>query len=129
ALAYIIGTLAVAGIVAGTTYVLVSRTLTRDRVHAQLNQSFTKFRNLQVFLSGAQGYTTSQIVTQLQTRSTDVVVITRGTSSDSSSPDGRSDRSVSRRTPPGRSPKGTSTRVSPRAERTNSVSSHARSTR
>jgi two-component system, OmpR family, sensor histidine kinase MtrB len=78
AAAYIIGTLFVAGVVAGATYLLVSRTLTSQRVQALTGQSFTGFRRVHNFLDTVREYSTNDIVTNLQTRGNEVVVIMRG---------------------------------------------------
>ncbi len=75
AAAYIVGTLIVAGVVAGTTYVLVSRTLARQRTQTLIAQSFKGFQRVHNFLGQVKGYSTNEIVTNLQTRGNDVVVI------------------------------------------------------
>lgn len=86
AAAYIIGTLFVAGVVAGSTYYLVSRTLSRQRTQAEVNQAYNRFRNVNTYLAklppGAH-YTTNEIVTNLRTRAIDVVVFANGITSSS----------------------------------------------
>jgi signal transduction histidine kinase len=82
AAAYIIGTLGVAGVVAGSTFYLVSRTLTRQRTAAELRTAMNRFESLQGFLaklpSGTR-YTTKDVLTNLQTRAINVVVIANDT--------------------------------------------------
>jgi two-component system sensor histidine kinase MtrB len=91
AAAYIIGTLMVSGIVAGTTYVLVSRSLTRQRVQGEITQSFTRFRVVRNFVAGANGYKTDDILRNLQSHENDVVVIFKGQSFPSSARVGADD--------------------------------------
>jgi two-component system sensor histidine kinase MtrB len=79
AAAYILGTLVVAGVVAGSTYYLVSKTLTRQRTQAEMRTAFNRFRNLQGFLANlppnGPRYTVDDIGGKLQGQGLDVVVL------------------------------------------------------
>ncbi len=79
AVAFIVGALAVAGTVAGTTYYLVSKTLTKQRNQAVLVSMINRFHALQNYLtslpSNGPAYTIDDIVGKLQAQATDVIVI------------------------------------------------------
>jgi len=82
AVAFIVGALAVGGVVAGTTYYLVSKTLTQQRTQALLRSTFNSFHNLQNFLAklpaSGPSYRIDDVVGKLQTQGTEVVVVAPG---------------------------------------------------
>jgi signal transduction histidine kinase len=63
AAAFLIGTLATTGLVAGATYYLIGRQLTRDRVAASMNQTFKTLKILkqQLQAAGLKGRTPEQL--------------------------------------------------------------------